>query len=116
MIAIDANVILRFLTRQPKAQLEAARALFQKGDLFVCTPVVMEAYLTLELYAARLIDRRVPRSPKRSEIRVGESRFQDFRVRHRSVNFRNGLSRIVRTGVLRNLVLQVSSFRSVWLA
>lgn len=47
MIAIDTNVILRFLTRQPKAQFEAARALFQKGDLFVCTPVVMEVYFTL---------------------------------------------------------------------
>ena len=47
VIAIDTNVILRFLTRQPKAQFEAARALFQKGDLFVSTPVVMEVYFTL---------------------------------------------------------------------
>jgi predicted nucleic-acid-binding protein len=28
LIAIDTNVILRFLTRQPKAQFEAARSLF----------------------------------------------------------------------------------------
>ncbi len=47
MIAIDTNVILRFLTRQPKAQFESARALFQKGGLFVSTPVVMEVYFTL---------------------------------------------------------------------
>ena len=47
VISIDANVILRFLTRQPKPQFEAARALFHKGDLFVSTPVVMEVYFTL---------------------------------------------------------------------
>lgn len=47
MIAVDTNVILRFLTRQPKAQFETARALFQKGELFVSTPVVMEVYFTL---------------------------------------------------------------------
>jgi predicted nucleic acid-binding protein len=47
LIAIDTNVILRFLTRQPKAQFEAARALFRKGGLFISTPVVMEAYFTL---------------------------------------------------------------------
>jgi predicted nucleic-acid-binding protein len=35
------------LTRQPKAQFEAARALFRKGGLFVSTPVVMEVYFTL---------------------------------------------------------------------
>lgn len=47
VIAIDTNVILRFLTRQPKAQFDAARALFQKGGLFVSTPVVMEVCFTL---------------------------------------------------------------------
>lgn len=47
MIAIDTNIILRFLTRQPKAQFEAARSLFHKGGLFVSTPVVMEVYFTL---------------------------------------------------------------------
>ena len=47
MIAIDTNIILRFLTRQPKAQFEAARDLFRKGGLFVSIPVVMEAYFTL---------------------------------------------------------------------
>ena len=47
MIAIDTNIILRFLTRQPKAQFEAARALFRKGGLFVSVPVVMEVYFTL---------------------------------------------------------------------
>jgi hypothetical protein len=47
LIAIDTNVILRFLTRQPKAQFETARDLFRKGGLFVSTLVVMEAYFTL---------------------------------------------------------------------
>ncbi len=47
MIAIDTNIILRFLTRQPKAQFETARDLFRKGGLFVSTPVVMEVYFTL---------------------------------------------------------------------
>jgi predicted nucleic-acid-binding protein len=47
LIAIDTNIILRFLTRQPKAQFEAARSLFRSGGLFVSTPVVMEVYFTL---------------------------------------------------------------------
>ena len=47
MIAIDTNIILRFLTRQPIAQFEAARVLFRKGGLFISTPVVMEVYFTL---------------------------------------------------------------------
>ncbi len=47
MIAIDTNVILRFLTRQPKAHFEVARTLFRGGGLFVSTPVVMETYFTL---------------------------------------------------------------------
>lgn len=47
LIAIDTNIILRFLTRQPKAQFEAARELFRKGGLFISTPVVMEVYFTL---------------------------------------------------------------------
>jgi predicted nucleic-acid-binding protein len=46
-VAIDTNIILRFLTRQPKAQFEAARALFRKGGLFISVPVVLEAYFTL---------------------------------------------------------------------
>jgi predicted nucleic acid-binding protein len=47
LIAIDTNIILRFLTRQPKAQFETARELFRKGGLFISTPVVMEVYFTL---------------------------------------------------------------------
>ena len=47
LIAIDTNIILRFLTRQPKAQFEVARDLFRKGGLFVSVPVVMEVYFTL---------------------------------------------------------------------
>lgn len=47
MIAIDTNIILRFLTRQPKAQFEAARRLFRQGGLFVSVPVVMEVFFTL---------------------------------------------------------------------
>lgn len=47
LTAIDTNIILRFLTRQPKAQFDAARALFRKGSLFVSVPVVMEVYFTL---------------------------------------------------------------------
>jgi predicted nucleic acid-binding protein len=47
LIAIDTNIILRFLTRQPKAQFEAARSLFRAGGLFISTPVVMEVYFTL---------------------------------------------------------------------
>ena len=47
LIAIDTNIILRFLTRQPKVQFDAARALFRKGGLLVSVPVVMEVYFTL---------------------------------------------------------------------
>jgi predicted nucleic acid-binding protein len=47
LIAIDTNIILRFLTRQPKAQFEVARRLFRKGGLFVSVPVVMEVFFTL---------------------------------------------------------------------
>ena len=47
MISVDTNVILRFLTGQPAAQFEAAKALFEKGDLFISSPAVFEVFFTL---------------------------------------------------------------------
>ena len=47
MIAVDTNVILRFLTREPEAQFESAKALFASGGLFISSPVVFEVFFTL---------------------------------------------------------------------
>ena len=47
MISVDTNVILRFLTGQPAAQFEAAKALFEKGGLFISSPAVFEVFFTL---------------------------------------------------------------------
>ena len=47
MIAVDTNVILRFLTREPAAQFESAKALFESGGLFISSPVVFEVFFTL---------------------------------------------------------------------
>lgn len=47
MISVDTNVVLRFLTGQPPAQLEAAKALFAKGGIFISSPAVFEVYFTL---------------------------------------------------------------------
>ena len=47
MIAVDTNVILRFLTREPEAQFKSARALFERGGLFISSPVVFVVFFTL---------------------------------------------------------------------
>ena len=47
MIAVDTNVILRFLTREPEAQFKSAKALFEHGGLFISSPVVFEVFFTL---------------------------------------------------------------------
>lgn len=47
MIAVDTNVILRFLTREPEAPFKSANALFERGGLFISLPVVFEVFFTL---------------------------------------------------------------------
>ena len=47
LIAVDTNVILRFLTHTPDAQFKSAKALFERGDLFISSPVVFEVFFTL---------------------------------------------------------------------
>ena len=47
MIAVDTNVILRLLTREPEAQFKSAKALFERGGLFISSPVVFEVFFTL---------------------------------------------------------------------
>ena len=47
MIALDTNVILRFLTRTPETHFKAARALFESGGLFISSPVIFEVFFTL---------------------------------------------------------------------
>ncbi len=49
MIAIDTNIILRFLTRQPKAQFEVARRLFRKGGLFVSVQNAVEVSAAIRI-------------------------------------------------------------------
>lgn len=47
MIAVDTNIVLRFLTRVPEAQFTVANALFEKGGLFIPSPVIFEVFFTL---------------------------------------------------------------------
>lgn len=47
MISVDTNIVLRFLTGQPAAQFEAAKALFAKGGVFISSPAVFEVFFTL---------------------------------------------------------------------
>jgi predicted nucleic-acid-binding protein len=42
VIALDTNVIVRLVTADDPAQLEAARAVFQSGELWVCKTVLLE--------------------------------------------------------------------------
>lgn len=42
MIALDTNVIVRLVTADDPDQLQAARALFEAGDLWVCKTVLLE--------------------------------------------------------------------------
>jgi predicted nucleic acid-binding protein len=43
MLAIDTNLIIRYLTRDHPAQTRAAQALIDGSDVFVCTTVFLEA-------------------------------------------------------------------------
>lgn len=42
MIAVDTNIIVRFLTRDDEAQFEKATSLFAGNDIFIATTVVLE--------------------------------------------------------------------------
>lgn len=42
MIALDTNVIVRLVTADDSDQLQAARAVFETGDLWVCKTVLLE--------------------------------------------------------------------------
>lgn len=42
MIALDTNVIVRIVTADDPDQLQAARAVFETGDLWVCKTVLLE--------------------------------------------------------------------------
>lgn len=42
MIAIDTNIIVRFLTHDNEEQFQASRHLFETGDLFVADTVILE--------------------------------------------------------------------------
>jgi predicted nucleic acid-binding protein len=42
MLAIDTNLIIRYLTRDHRAQTRAAQALIDGNDVFVCNTVFME--------------------------------------------------------------------------
>ena len=42
MVAIDANVVVRFLTGDDPEQSARARALVERGDVFVATTVMLE--------------------------------------------------------------------------
>jgi predicted nucleic-acid-binding protein len=42
MLAVDANVIVRYLTRDDAAQFAKADALVKNNDVYVCTTVLLE--------------------------------------------------------------------------
>ena len=42
MIALDTNVIVRLVTADDPGQLQAAREVFQAGDLWICKTVLLE--------------------------------------------------------------------------
>ena len=42
MIAIDTNIVVRFLTADDEKQAKAARKVIKEGDVFVATTVVLE--------------------------------------------------------------------------
>jgi len=47
MIAIDTNLVVRFLTRDDPAQLPAVNALFESGQVFISNTVLLETYWVL---------------------------------------------------------------------
>jgi predicted nucleic-acid-binding protein len=42
VIALDTNIIVRLVTADDPGQLEAARAIFKAGDLWICKTVFLE--------------------------------------------------------------------------
>lgn len=42
MIAVDTNVVVRFLTRDDEKQFQKALALFAENDIFIPTTVILE--------------------------------------------------------------------------
>ena len=55
LIAVDTNVILRFLTHTPDAQFKSAKTLFERGDLFISSPVGFEVFLPLQAWCWRFL-------------------------------------------------------------
>jgi predicted nucleic acid-binding protein len=58
MLAIDTNIIVRYLTGDDPKQAEQARALIDREDVFVCTTVLLEAAWVLQAtyeYARRQV-------------------------------------------------------------
>ncbi|WP_340318278.1 type II toxin-antitoxin system VapC family toxin [Rhizorhabdus argentea] len=43
MRAIDTNIVVRFLTGDDKIQADAARAIFEGGDIFISLTVLLES-------------------------------------------------------------------------
>jgi len=48
MLAIDTNIIVRYLTRDDPKQAAQARALIDREDVFVCMTVLLEAAWVLQ--------------------------------------------------------------------
>jgi len=48
MLAIDTNIIIRYLTRDDPKQAAQARALIDREDVFVCMTVLLEAAWVLQ--------------------------------------------------------------------
>lgn len=42
MVAVDTNVVVRFLVNDDKAQARRARALFEREEVFIATTVLLE--------------------------------------------------------------------------
>ena len=42
MLAVDTNIVVRYLTADHPEQFEKARALIDNADIFVCTTVLLE--------------------------------------------------------------------------
>jgi predicted nucleic acid-binding protein len=60
MLAVDTNLIVRYLTRDHPGQTATARALIDGNDVFVCTTVLMETEWVLRsvygLAPLRIVD------------------------------------------------------------
>ena len=78
MLAIDTNLIVRYLTGDHPRQSARAKALIDGNDVFVCTTVLLEAELGMAWKLHRMwgipaeaLIRPQPRSRRRSTTAVG---------------------------------------------